>query len=140
MEGDTASTDLSPEEKAAFKNASAKISNYEITISKQVPRITIPRNDVPYGERIEFSGAYFGYGKSDPIQLNEIERPRVINLKNNQNIYQKHEQISPGKFAIYVKPGLTVGKDGLPIEIRIKVRGQGKEATQRIKLVKKSKK
>jgi len=140
MEGDTAVGDLPLEEKLTFLNAPAKISIFEIPILKQVPRINIPRNDVPYGERIEFSGAYYGAGKSDVLQINEIERPRVINLKNNQNIYQKHEQISPGKFGIWVKPGLTVGKDGLPIEIKVKVRGQGKEYTQRIKLVKKSKK
>lgn len=140
MEGDTAIADLPLEEKLTLMNAPAKISIFEIPILKQVPRVIIPRNDVPYGERIEFSAAYYGVGKSDPVQLNEIERPRVINLKNNQNIYQKHEQISPGKFAIWVKSGLTVGKDGLPIEIKVKVRGLGKEFTQRVKLVKKSKK
>lgn len=139
LEGDTTGLDEFPEDKANILNSPTKISEFDITIMKQVPRVIIPRADVPYGERIEFSASYYGMEKGEPVQLNELERPRVINLKNNQNIYQKFEQIAPGKFAIWVKSGLTVAQDGLPIEVKVNVRGFGKEFSQKLKLVKKKK-
>lgn len=138
LDADSASLE-NPEEVQNVESLQPKPSIFNIQVVKQVPQVIIPKIDVPYGERIEFTAYYKGLEKSDYVQLNEIERPRVINLKNNQNIYQKHEQLSPGKFAIYVKPGLTIPKDGLPIKVIVKVRGQGKEFNQSIKLVKKKK-
>ncbi|HEY9188328.1 MAG TPA: hypothetical protein VIR55_10550 [Ignavibacteria bacterium] len=140
LEGDSASLENAEEgQKINIATLQPKPSIFNIPVVKQAPQVTIPRNDVPYGERIEFTAYYKGAERGEPVQLNEIERPRVINLKNNQNIYQKHEQLSPGKFAIYVKTGLTIPKDGLPIKVIVKVRGQGKEFNQSIKLVKKKK-
>jgi hypothetical protein len=139
LEGDTVGLEEYPEEKLNILNSSTKLSEFDITIMKPVPRVTISRADVPYGERIEFSASYYGMEKGDPVQLNELERPRVINLSNNQNIYQKFEQIAPGRFAIWVKSGLTVAQNGLPIEVKVNVRGFGKEFSQKLKLVKKKK-
>ena len=139
LEGDTMGLDEFPEEKALILNSNTKVSEFDITIMKQIPRVSISRADVPYGERIEFSAYNYGMERGEPVQLNELERPRVINLKNNQNIFQKFEQISPGKFAIWVKPGLTVASDGLQIEVKVNVRGVSKEFSQKLKLVKKKK-
>jgi len=140
IEGDSATFENGGEgEKIDLTTLQSKPSIFNIPVVKQAPQVTIPRNDVPYGERIEFTAYYKGNERGEAVQLNEIERPRVINLKNNQNIYQKHEQLSPGKFAIYVKSGLSIPKEGLPIKVIVKVRGQGKEFNQSIKLVKKKK-